>query len=373
MDTFHPGVKTLVVSLLSAFVLTKHGRDAAAEIINKRIKLTLLFWLPIQVRCNIVKRLLSLAPKRADSALALATKPWGYQWDYITKVTKDTWYGNWIVPNSHKVNKKERLAWLEETSKEADLVLYYIHGGGFRAGNPTMYMESFIHIIDHIAKTRGMKTHIFSVEYAKIPDFKYFRAKEDCINGYRYLVQDLGIDPKKIVVAGDSAGGNLVASCLLSIRDMKLSSLPLPAGNVQISPWVTIVNDDSSRADKVYVDCLDHAMLNSYHGDYFLEKGSFANREEEKAQLRNPNISPLFGSFVGFCPTLITYGGTEVLQHDVQELIGCLERDQVKVDVIMRPEAPHIWLISSILSPTHEMWRTDCSRLADWCANCVAQ
>lgn len=61
-------------------------------------------------------------------------------------------------------------------------------------------MESFIHIIDHTAKTRGMKTRIFSVEYGKIPDFNYVRAKEDCINGYRYLVQDLGIDPKKIIV-----------------------------------------------------------------------------------------------------------------------------------------------------------------------------
>lgn len=84
--------------------------------------------MPIRVRCNIVKRILSLAPKKANSVLALASKPWGYQWDYITKVTKETWYGNWIVPNSHKVNKKERVAWLEETSKEADLVIYYIHG-----------------------------------------------------------------------------------------------------------------------------------------------------------------------------------------------------------------------------------------------------
>lgn len=63
-----------------------------------------------------------------------------------------------------------------------------------------MYMDSFIHIIDHTAKTRGMKTRIFSIEYGKIPDSNYVRAKEDCINGYRYLVQDLGIDPKKIIV-----------------------------------------------------------------------------------------------------------------------------------------------------------------------------
>lgn len=158
---------------------------------------------------------------------------------------------------------------------------------------------------------------------------------------------------------------------------MKLSSLPQPAGNVQISPWIAIHNDVSKQlvTDNTvhYLDCLDPKMLTVHPDNYFLDKGSFTNREEEGVGLGNPNISPLFGSFVGLCPTLVTYGGTEVLQHDVQKLIGYLERDKVKVDVIMRPEAPHIWLISSILSPTHKMWRTDCSRLADWCANCVVQ
>lgn len=62
-----------------------------------------------------------------------------------------------------------------------------------------MYMESFIHIIDHIEKTRDKKTRIFSVDYGLMPDFKHSKAKEDCLNGYRYLLNDLNIDPKKIV------------------------------------------------------------------------------------------------------------------------------------------------------------------------------
>jgi acetyl esterase/lipase len=162
----------------------------------------------------------------------------------------------------------------------------------------------------------------------------------------------------------------LVASCLQSIRDLNLPNyLPQPAGNVQISPWISIDGSESIVPGKIYQDCLTVDMLNSDHGTYF---GKITSSGTEKRDiLRNPTISPLYGSFVGLCPTLVTYGGTEVFQHDNEKLIQYLKRDQVQVDVIHRPEAPHIWLICWILSPTYAMWKTDCSRLADWCAERV--
>lgn len=73
-------------------------------------------------------------------------------------------------------------------------------GGGFRMGDSLMYMESFTHIIEHLRTTRGLNVRIFSVDYGKMLDANYSRSKEDCMNGYRYLVQDLKIDPKKIVL-----------------------------------------------------------------------------------------------------------------------------------------------------------------------------
>jgi acetyl esterase/lipase len=171
-------------------------------------------------------------------------------------------------------------------------------------------------------------------------------------------------------LAGDSAGGNLVATCLMALRDC---NQPLPAGNVQISPWITIENSQSSRKGVVYQDCLTFDMLSKAHGTYFLPQGATTlSEEDERVAMRNPAISPLYGSFVGFCPTLVTYGGTEIFQHDVQELIDCLNRDGVKVDLITRRHAPHIWIISSILSPTHDLWKKDCALLADWCANVVS-
>jgi acetyl esterase/lipase len=60
-------------------------------------------------------------------------------------------------------------------------------------------MESFIQIIEHLKMSRGIKARIFSVEYGLNPEANYDRTKEDCLNAYRYLIQDLNIDSKKIV------------------------------------------------------------------------------------------------------------------------------------------------------------------------------
>lgn len=62
-----------------------------------------------------------------------------------------------------------------------------------------MYMESFTHIIEHLKKTRGIDARIFSVEYGMNPEVNYERTKQDCLNGYKYLIQDLKLNPKKIV------------------------------------------------------------------------------------------------------------------------------------------------------------------------------
>ncbi|KAL7315952.1 hypothetical protein PS15m_005111 [Mucor circinelloides] len=369
METFHPGPGAFAIALLIAFLGTKNGRNLGAEIIHNRIKQTIIFWLPLKLRCKIIEKIMSMPIKKGRAVMSNATKPWGAQHDYISRVQKNGIVGHWIVKNSHLAKKQQRVSWVEETANEADLTIYYIHGGGFRYGDSLMYMESFIHIIEYLRETRGLNVRIFSIEYNRMPEVNYYKTKEDCLNGYRYLINHVKIDPKKIVFAGDSAGGNLVATSLLTIRDL---GLPQPAGNVLISPWANIDNSQSVRPNKVYLDCLTPKMLNSNLGNYFPEAANCASEEEGRLALRNPAFSPVYGSFTGICPTLVTYGGTEIFQHDVEELIGCLKRDQVKVDVITR-EAPHIWLISSILAPTHAIWKTDCSKLADWCANCVLQ
>jgi acetyl esterase/lipase len=61
-----------------------------------------------------------------------------------------------------------------------------------------MYMESFIHIIEHL-KAKGIEARIFSIEYRRNPEVDYHQTKEDCMDAYRYLIHDLNINSNKIV------------------------------------------------------------------------------------------------------------------------------------------------------------------------------
>ncbi|KAI8972752.1 Alpha/Beta hydrolase protein [Pilobolus umbonatus] len=366
MLSYHPGLKSVVLSTMVGFMGTKSGRDWVAKIIYEYIINGFLRSLPLSFRCKIIYYILKLPVKYSRVVLAETTKPWGAQKDYLTKIeiSKEV-HGYWVAYNRHQ-NKKR---WVEKTAKNADMVMYFIHGGGFRTGQSTMYMESYIHIIEYLKRKRNMNVRVFTVDYRRLPETNYYQTKEDCMTGYRYLVQDLGIDPKKIVFAGDSAGGNLVASCILTLRDMNSPVLPQPAANVLISPWVDI--SVNTVVEKEHVDCLNFKMLKSDSGDYFINTGMYRDPVEMKKALRNPALSPLYASFSGVCPSLITYGGTEVLQYQIRDMIAAMKRDNAPHDVIFRSNAPHIWIICSMLSPSHALWKKDISAMADWCADHV--
>jgi hypothetical protein len=70
-------------------------------------------------------------------------------------------------------------------------------------GQPTMYLESYIHIIEYLKKTRNMDVRVFAVQYQMRPEVNYSTTKTDVMNGYRYLIEDLKINPQKVVVGKD--------------------------------------------------------------------------------------------------------------------------------------------------------------------------
>lgn len=149
METFRPGPRVFVIALLIAFLGTKNGRNlgkwqsavknachwhcilhkhSGAEIIHKHIKQTIVFWLPLRVRCKIVERIMSMPTLKGRAVMSSATKPWGAQHDYTSRVQKNGIAGHWIVKDSHLIKKQQRVSWVEKTAKEADLTIYYIHG-----------------------------------------------------------------------------------------------------------------------------------------------------------------------------------------------------------------------------------------------------
>lgn len=85
---------------------------------------------------------------------------------------------------------------------------------------------------------QDVKVSIFALDYHLAPEFLYPTQLEEAVAAYEYLLSEMVIPAEKVVVAGDSAGGHLVLSMLVSLRQR--SSLPKSGGAMLFSPWLSL-------------------------------------------------------------------------------------------------------------------------------------
>jgi acetyl esterase/lipase len=203
-----------------------------------------------------------------------------------------------------------------------DTTILYHHGGGYRLGSADMY-QSFA---SHLASLCGAT--VLVLDYRLAPEHPFPAALTDAAAAYQWAVAGTG--PQRLVLAGDSAGGGLVAGLLLDIKDREL---PPPAATVLMSPWVDLRNSADSFTSRADTDNLfSHAAA------------------EEAAQwylaghpATDPLASPLLGDWTGLPPTLIHVSEAEVLYDDGTRLADTARAAGVDVRYEAFPDVPHIW------------------------------
>ena len=117
---------------------------------------------------------------------------------------------------------------------EVTPVIYYIHGGGYQFGNTGMFEGTVQGVAD------GSSATVVSVDYTltKDPDYKYPMELEDAYAGLLYVYEhadELNVDPDRIVIEGESAGGGLTARLALYNRDK--GKVPLK-GQILVYPML---------------------------------------------------------------------------------------------------------------------------------------
>lgn len=188
-------------------------------------------------------------------------------------------------------------SWIDIEGVRGDAVVLYLHGGAFVTETPVFHGA----LLGRICREAGARGLMLG--YRLAPEHRFPAALDDCIAAYRWLL-DQGLDAGRIVVAGDSAGGNLTLALLLRARD---EGLPLPGGAVALSPVadLTFSGDSVRRNDGVddmfSADSLD-ALVQVY-----LPPG---------ARCTDPHVSPVFGDYAGMPPLLLIVGSTELLLDD---------------------------------------------------------
>lgn len=286
--------------------------------------------------------------------LYAGTSPIGKENQWLQRVKKSTWEGVWIGPNLTCLKQAEEIA------SNQDVILFYVHGGGFSMGHATMYLQSFQLIIETLYKVYGKKASILSLEYSLSPEQVWPKACYELVDGYRYLIHELGIESSKIVFIGDSAGGNLVASALLILKDQRgneqlkeLAPLPLPAGAALISPWVDLTPVQTTHQSDTLSSNLLLQCLNQYLAD--------------QSMIHHPYVSPFYGDFSSLtCPLFISYGEHELLRSSIESFILNLKESGNDPTVLKGENESHIWLIFSLMATSRQVYDKDINTFIKW-------
>src|SRR5215471_20218074 len=137
-----------------------------------------------------------------------------------------------------------RAEWTSTPQDSSDAALLYVHGGGYVIGS----LDSHRHLVSEAG--RAAKAWALALDYRLAPEHPFPAAVDDSVSGYRFLLSR-GYTPGRIAIVGDSAGGGLVVSAMVAIRD---AGLPQPACGWPISPWVDMEAIGPSMVTKAATD-----------------------------------------------------------------------------------------------------------------------
>jgi acetyl esterase/lipase len=184
--------------------------------------------------------------------------------------------------------------------------------------------------------SRATRTSVLVPDYRLAPEDPFPAAVEDAVSSYMWLL-DRGMRPGNVAIAGDSAGGGLAVATVMSLRDQ---GLPLPGAGVFISPWTDLALTGASFAPGA-VD------------DPIMDPKNLANMARVYAadDLRNPLVSPHYGSVEGFPPSQVFAGTREYLLDDGRRLAAALEAANVPTDYVEGEGLIHCWAVMAPTAP----------------------
>jgi len=200
-----------------------------------------------------------------------------------------------------------------------DGVVVFAHGGGYLAGSAFGYR--------HLAGALALASRrpVLLPEYRLAPENPFPAALEDVVRAVVSLV-DGGLAPERIGLAGDSAGGGLAMSVLLTLRDR---ALPLPGCALLLCPWVDLTGT-TQRPPR------DSALVFSPQ-----EAVRFAGIYTAGHPLDDPVLTPLTTDLTGLPPMLVQAATGDSVLEEAQLLVEHATECGVDASLDLFPVATH--------------------------------
>lgn len=213
--------------------------------------------------------------------------------------------------------------WIDAPGVSQQRVLFYLQGGGYIAGGPLTTHRDLLWRLSQAADCR-----VLAIEYALAPEATYPQASNQVLAAWQFLLDRY--PRESLALGGDSAGGCLALSSALRLRD---AGIALPAAICLLSPETDLTGSGASAIYNARRDVIIPAASIRMVGQLYA--GS--------ASLEDPYVSPVFGQFDGFPPTLLQVGGEEVFLDDSRRVAQKLRAAGVPVLFDIWRGLPHVW------------------------------
>jgi acetyl esterase len=206
----------------------------------------------------------------------------------------------------------------------ADVTLFYLHGGGFILGG----LESHDDACSGLCDVTGLE--VVAVDYRLAPEHLHPAQGDDAEAAFLHL----SAEGRRLIAAGDSAGGNLVAALCLR---RKRAGGPMPIGQILIYPGL---GGDVAKGS--YVENAQAPMLTAKEGAYY-----FAARTggRKRLECRDPDLMPLLAEdLTGLPPAYVITADIDPIRDDGREWVARLSAAGIQAHWRNEPQLVHGYL-----------------------------
>lgn len=250
------------------------------------------------------------------------------------------------------------------TAGPDEKIVVFFHGGEL-TGEPARGYANLVHLPYAVLSQCPSARRAFAVEYrfcnlSPVYSNPFPAALLDAIAGYRYLVDDVGVDPANIILLGESAGGNLALALARYIAQNTaelsrvMRNMPSACPDYEmilLSPWCDLGTSHDTPGSGSLVHSYDF-LADLQTGVFAAARQAYGDPLGFSATDRNPYLSPasryVHASFVGFPRTFISVGRAERFVGMCRTLRDKMARDMERKRVTYHE--PRVLLRSSLVT-----------------------
>lgn len=251
-----------------------------------------------------------------------------FRYIYIARKLLEKYDQLFSLPSSIKTTplllNRVKVEKIETSQSSPDKVILYLHGGAFVIGLNNLYRKFAGSLCNQ------MKATVFLVDYPLSPEHPFPYALNSCLKVYKNLLQQ-SISSEKIILMGDSAGGNLCLSLLLKLKQEKI---PLPKIACLFSGWFDLTFEPPPYPDNKSID----PIISQQHLPLAV-KNYLAKRMSLESHFL---VSPLKGDLTHLPPLFLYVGIKEILKEMTVSFAKKAQKAGNKIELFVGEGMVHV-------------------------------